>query len=442
MYAATSVPEFMPSHVTLVFLLQIGLLLLTATVFGRLAVRMGMPSVVGELCSGILLGPSVLEHAAPDFSAWLFPRDGGQLHLLDAVGQLGVLLLVGIIGVHLDMGLLRTRRATVTRISLCGLLVPLGLGTGVGFLLPQPLSGEGDRTIQALFLGVAMCVSAIPVIAKTLMDMGMIHRNVAQLTLAAGMVDDVFGWLMLSVLSAMATAASLLSGLLRGLAGLAVVLLVAALIGRPLVSKVFQWANRAETQAPAMSAVVILIVLSAAGTTALGLEGVFGAFVCGIMISRYGRPDPVLIGSLRSIVMTVLAPVFFATVGLRVDLTALADPTVLAVAALVLTVAVLGKFAGAYLGARLSRLTGWEALALGAGMNARGVIELIVATVGLQVGILSVEMYTVIVLLAVVTSLMAPPILRVAMAHIDHTGEEHRRERDLGLVLVAKEKTQ
>src|SRR5215204_1094887 len=152
------------AHGMLLLLLQLGLLLGLAIGLGQLARRFGMPAVVGELAAGVLLGPSLLAHAAPGLSGWLLPPDAEQFHMLDAVGMVGVLLLVGITGMHIDLGLVRRRGTTAAKISAGGLVVPLGLGIGLGFVLPAALVNPGsDRTVLALFLGVAMCVSAIPV---------------------------------------------------------------------------------------------------------------------------------------------------------------------------------------------------------------------------------------------------------------------------------------
>jgi len=417
-------------HRLLIFLVQVGLLLLLALCLGRLAIHLGLPAVVGELMAGVLLGPSVLDHVAPDLSSWLLPQQPDQFHLLDAFGQIGVLLLVGITGSQLDFAAVLRRGATAARVSVAGLVLPLGLGVAIGYLLPASLlPDQADRTVVALFLGVAMGVSAIPVIAKILMDMQLLHRNVGQLILAAGTVDDTIGWLMLSIVSAMATSSVRAGSVVVSIGYVAGFVAVAAVVGRPVVHMVMRLATRSEDPGPAIAATVVVVLLGAAATHALGLEPVFGAFVAGILVGTCGGVDPARLAPLRTLVVSVLAPVFFATAGLRMDLTLLAEPTVLAAASLVLLTAILGKFAGAYVGALASRLNRWEALALGAGMNARGVIEVIVAMVGLRLGVLSTELYTIVVLVAVVTSVMAPPILRISMARVEHTDEERLRER-------------
>ncbi|MDN3358643.1 cation:proton antiporter [Actinomadura sp. DC4] len=417
-----------PEHELLVFLLQVGVLLLTATFLGRLAARCKMPAVVGELLAGVILGPSLFGWTAPDASGWLFPRQAEQMHLLDGVGQLGVLLLVGLTGIGIDLALIRRRSLTAVRVGVAGVIVPFLPGVALAYVLDRMLDVPGRTLVFALFLGVAMCVSAIPVIAKTLMDMDLIHRNVGQLTLAAGMIDDAFGWFMLSVVSAMAIGGAPAGQAATALISLTLVVLAAIVFGRHVVRWVLRLCG--DSAERTVAACVVMILLAGAATQALHLEAVFGAFICGILIGSspgFQRPR---VSALRTLVLTVLAPVFFATAGLRIDLRALGRPVVLLAAVLVLLTAIAGKFAGAYVGALLSRLNRWEALALGAGMNARGVIQVIVAMVGLRLGVLDTGTYTIIVLVAVVTSLMAPPILRLAMRRVEYTAEEELRLED------------
>lgn len=418
----------MAAHETLVLLLQLGTLLGLALLLGRLSIRLGMPALVGELAAGVLLGPSLLAHLAPGLSGWLFPPDPVQQHLLDSVGLLGVLLLVGITGMHIDLDLVRRQGTTAAWVSAGGLLVPLGIGIGVGFLLPASVAGD-DRRVFALFLGVAMCVSAIPVISKILLEMGLLHRSIGQLIVSAAAVDDIAGWLMLSVVSAMATHGLRGGEVAWSIASLAAVIAIAALFGRPVVRACLGLAGRSADPGVRTATVVALLLLSAAGTHVLGMEPILGTFLCGLLIGSSGLLDPQWLAPLRTLVMAVLAPIFFATAGLRMDLTALARPAVLLSGVAVLVAAIVGKFVGAYLGARAVRLNHWEGLALGAGLNARGVIEVIVALVGLRIGILTTEAYSIIIAIAIVTSVMAPPLLRYAVGRIPVTAEERERQK-------------
>ena len=410
-------------------LLQLAVLLSVALLLGRLAVRVSLPPLVGELLTGLIIGPSLFFWLAPRAAGWLFPARPEQWHLLDAVGQVGVVLLVGITGMQLDLGLVRRRAATAVRVSLPGLVIPLYLGVGAGLLLPAALLTEDtDRLVFALFLGVAMSVSAIPVIAKTLMDMNLLHRNIGQLILMSGTIDDVLGWLGLSVVTAMATVGLHAAGVARSLLHLVLFVALAAGPGRLLVRRLLRLTLRSGEPAVTVTAAVAVVVLLSAVTNLLALEAIFGALVGGMLVAAAGPAVVARLASLRFVVAAVLAPVFFAIAGLRMDLAALADPTVLFAGLVLLVIAVLGKFTGAFAGARLSRLNRWEALALGAGMNARGVVEVVVAMVGVRLGVLSTGMYTVIVLIAIVTSLMSPPILRAAMARVELNADELLRQ--------------
>ncbi|MER5889025.1 cation:proton antiporter [Streptomyces sp. NPDC001941] len=421
--SAAPVPT-LPAHTLLVLLLQLAVLLLLAMALGRLAARFHMPAIVGELLAGVIVGPSILSHVWPGLADWLLPKDTSQMHLLDAVGQVGVILLVGLTGMELKFDLVKRRGTTAMRVSLAGLLLPLVLGVAMGFLLPKALiGGDTETLVFALFLGVAMCVTAIPVIAKTLIDMNLLHRDIGQLTLSAGVIDDIVGWFLLSIVSAMATVGLTTGTLVTSLLYPVGLVLAAYFVGRPLVSLALRAANRSESAAPTVATAALIVLLGAAASQALHLEAVFGAFVCGVLVGTSGELDKEKLEPLRTTVLAFLAPVFFATAGIRMDLTALVRPTVLLAAVAVLAVAVLGKFVGAFIGAKMSGLGRWEALALGAGMNSRGVIEVIVAMVGLKLGVLGPEAYTIIILVAIVTSLMAPPILRLAMKRVDDNAE-------------------
>jgi Kef-type K+ transport system membrane component KefB len=416
-----------PSHQLMVLLTDVSVLLLLAFLAGRAAMRLKMPAIVGELTAGVLAGPSALAHLAPPLSRWLLPHDPVQIHLLDAVAQLGLLLLVGITGIQIDLVLVRRRAGQAAITGITGLVIPLAAGTALATALPGSLIPEhASRATFALFIGVAVGVSAIPVIAKTLTDLRLLHRDIGQLILCAVTVDDIVGWILLAVVSGIATGRLTTGGVGRLLGGLALVIVI-GVAARPLARAGLRAAAAHPDPGPLTAALVVAIVAAAAGTQALGLEAVFGAFAAGLVISSCGGVEPARLAPLRVTVLSALAPLYFATAGLRMDLTALAQPQVLLWGVAVLAVAIAAKFAGAYAGARLSRLGNWPALALGAGMNSRGVVEVVVALVGLQLGLLTPAMYTIIVLVAIVTTLMAPPLLRWATARIDASAEETMR---------------
>jgi Kef-type K+ transport system membrane component KefB len=255
--------------------------------------------------------------------------------------------------------------------------------------------------------------------------MRLMHRDIGQLILTAGMIDDTVGWFGLALVSAMAT-----SGLTGGTVATSVLELVLVvlffwLVGRHVIRWAMSRAARSRETGPPVAAAVVLILLGAAATQSLGLEAVFGAFLTGIFVA--GAVEPARLAPLRTVVLAVLAPIFLATAGLRIDLGGLADPQVAIAAVVALSIAIIGKFGGAYIGARTSRMSHWEGIALGAGMNARGVVEIVVAMVGLRLGVLTPATFTIVVLIAIVTSLMAPPILRLAMTRVEQTADERLR---------------
>jgi Kef-type K+ transport system membrane component KefB len=405
------------------FLLQIGVLLAAGWALGRLALRLRLPALVGELAAGVLLGPTLLGNAAPALAQRLFPQQAPQSQLLDAFCQFGVVLLVAVTGAQFDARMLKRRGSLAMRVSLAGVLLPLGLGIATGHLVPDALLGDaGERGVFALFLGVAMCVTAIPVIAKTLADLNLLHRNVGQLVIAAALFDDAVGWLLLALVSALAAGTAVGAQLALTATWTALLLLAAAVAGPRL-------AARMKSPHTALTGGLVLVVLGAAATAAAGMEALFGAFVAGVTVLRH--LDARHLSALRTLVTSLFAPVFLAAVGLRVDLTALADPAVLAAGLGVLLVATAGKFTGAYLAARSAGMSHYEGLALGAGMNSRGMIEIVIALTGLRLGVLNTASFTVIVLVAIATSATTPVLLRWAAGRIAVDAEEEERARRL-----------
>ncbi|MFI7017188.1 cation:proton antiporter [Streptomyces sp. NPDC050164] len=419
-------------HALLVLLVQASLLLGAALLLGRIATRFQLPAVSGELLAGILLGPTVLGRLLPGFQHWLRMAEPSQAHLLDAVGQVGVILLVGTTALEIDLALVRRTRRTSLTVGAFGLLIPLGLGCAAGFVAPAALlPADRERALFAFFIGVTMCVSALPVIAKVLSDMRLLHRDIAQLTIAVGVVDDVAGWMLLSVVSATAASGLTFGSVAEPLCMLVLITVCAVLLGRPVVRWLMATARSSQT---AMGTATVVIVGCAAATQAIGMEASFGALVGGLLAGAAGAATKNGLAPLRSVTLSVLAPLYFAEAGLRMNLSALDTPLIALAALGALVVATAGKFAGAMLGARVAGLDRRSGLVLGAGMNARGVIQIIVAGIGLRVGVLNTASYTIVVLVAVATSLMAPPVLRRAVLRIEVNDEERarlRRNRDL-----------
>jgi Kef-type K+ transport system membrane component KefB len=417
----------------LLFWTQLFALLLAARALGACARRFGQPAVLGELMAGVLLGPSVLGQLAPAAREWLFPADPVQFALIGGVGWLGVFLLLVLVGLETDLELIRRFRRTTAWVAIGSLVLPFIAGAGLGLVLPESFLGPAaGREMFALFIATALSLSALPVIAKILADLDLLRRNVGQITLAAAMANDVVGWTLLGVIAGLAERGSLGAGdLLRSVAGVLIFLALAATLGRRVVDSLLRSARRRRAGLAGGLTLSILIALGlGAAAQALGTEALLGAFMAGLLIGRSRFSDSDVLGHLEAFTLSVVAPLYFASAGLHVDFSALAEPEVARWSLAVLGVGCLSKLLGAGVGAGLAGLRRRERLALGVALNARGAVEIVIATVGLSLGVLNSASYTAVVLLAIATSLLAPPLLRAAL-HGWRGGEEERTRLEL-----------
>ncbi len=420
-----------PHDDVLLLIVQIAVLLLVARALGELAQRLGQPSVVGEILSGILLGPSLLSSLVPGIGAWIVPWTEVQGYLLEVIALLGVLFLLLVTGLETDLTLIRRRAGAAVGASIGGIILPFGTGFLLGWNLPATLLVDPDeRLVFALFVATAMSISAIPVIAKVLMDMNLMRRDIGQTIIAAGMTDDAIGWVLLSIVVGLAAGEAVTMASVGGAIGKVVAfILLSMTVGRALVKRAL---DRVQDEAVSRDALLTLVValtfVWGAITQALELEPMLGAFFMGILFGQMRRLPNEVVHRLESMTHGIFAPIFFAVAGLKVDFRDLLAPELLAITGLVIVVACIGKAAGVYAGARLSGgADHWTALSLGAGMNARGAMEIIVATVGLSLGILTQEMYSIIVVMALATSLMAPPTLRWTLRRVVPEPQELER---------------
>jgi Kef-type K+ transport system membrane component KefB/nucleotide-binding universal stress UspA family protein len=415
-------------HSVFLLLIQVALLLLVARIGALVARVFGLPAVVGELAAGIVLGPSVFGHYAPGAFAVIFPQDSAQFQLLEVVGLLGMVLLLLLTGLETDLRLLKNLGRAAFVASLMGMVVPFGMGFGLGLWMPASyLAAPDQRVLFSAFLATAMAISAMPVIAKILMDLDLTKRNIGLVILSAGVVDDTAGWLVLSLIAGAATQGGALK---LGALGLTVVymlafLLVMAFVAYPILRFVFRiLATRVRAADNDLVIIVAFTLLAAAITEKIGVHAVFGAFVAGTVLRQVPHLERESIHRLESFVFSILAPVFFGIVGLKVDLWALGGGRMLA---LVLGIACLGKLVGCTLGGLWGGMRFWEAISIAVAMNARGAMELVVATMGLALGILTQQMFSIIVVVAIVTSFMAPIALRLTTRRVRMTDEEAKR---------------
>lgn len=422
-------------HDVLVLVVQVAVLLLAARGLGELMERLGQPAVIGELLAGIVLGPSLLAGVFPFVAEWIVPQTAVQGYLLETVAMIGVMFLLVVTGLETDLSLIVRHARTALSVSWGGIAVTFSTGFLLGWQLPDFLLAEPDRRLVfALFVATALAISAIPVIAKVLIDMGLIRRDIGQTILAAGMSDDTIGWILLGIVAGLARTGEVsVGGVVRTVGSVLLFLALAFTVGRWLVRGALNTVqDRAVSRDRLLTLVVVLAFAFGAVTQALDLEPVLGAFVLGILFGQMRRLPDEVHEQLETVALGIFAPIFFASAGLKVDVQALLDPTLGAITLLVIAVASLGKVAGTYAGARLmGGKDHWTALSYGAGLNARGALEIIIATVGLQVGILTQEMFSVIVVMAMATSLMAPFALRFTLRRVTPGEEEiERLERE------------
>lgn len=412
---------------------QIALLLAAARLLGGLAQKLKLPSVVGEILAGVLLGPSLLSGIFPALGNWIIPQTEVQGFLLEAVALIGVMLLLVVTGLETDLGLIRRKAGTAIGVAVGGLVLPFAAGLALGYALPDDLLADpSERVVFVLFLATALSISAIPVLAKILIDLDMMRRDIGQTLLAAGMIDDITGWTLLGLVTALASAAALTPATVLTTVGMVLFFLLATVtVGSWLVNRGLALVqDHFRGQDRMLTLVVVLAFAWGAFSQALRLEPVLGAFAIGILFGRSPRLPVDTIRKLEAVAMGIFAPIFFAVAGLKVDITAILEPRLAWITLLVIAVATFGKVVGAYLGARLlSGQDHWSALAYGSGLNARGALEIIIATIGLSLGILSQTMFSIIVIMAVATSLMAPVALRYTVSRVKPDGLEQERLR-------------
>lgn len=420
-----------PHDDILMLVFQVGVLLLAARAFGELAQRLGQPSVVGEILAGIILGPSLLSGLIPVVGDLVIPQNEVQGYLLELVSLMGAMFLLLITGLETDVQLIKRHAKTAISVSFGGISITFCTGFVLGLYLPDFLMGEGvERLIFSLFVATAMAISAIPVIAKVLMDMDLIRRDIGQTMLAAGMSDDTTGWILLSIVAGLAAGDAVTAGsVLQIIGSVLAFLFLSFTVGRWMVKKALGYVqDEVMSHDRLLTLVIVLAFLWGAITQALHLEAILGAFVMGILFGMMPRlPDDVH-RKLESIALGIFAPVFFAVAGLKVDMISLLDPTLIIITLIVIAIATLGKVIGTYSGARLiGGKDHWTALSYGAGLNARGAMEIIIATIGLRIGVLSQDMFSIVVVMAIATSLMAPIALRWVLKRVEIGDEEKAR---------------
>lgn len=414
----------------LLFVAQIVLLMLTGRLLGEVMLRFKQPAVMGQLIAGLVLGPSVLGALFPDWQHALFPAAKEQKAMIDAISQFGVLLLLLLTGMEIDLKLVkRTGRASVAA-SLAGILVPFAFGVALGELLPASmLPDPNKRLITSLFLGTALSIASVKIVATVIAEMNFTRRTVGQVILASAIIDDTVGWIITAIIFSLALQGQVDAfNIAKSVLGALVFMGLSLTIGQRAVFSIIRWVNDSfESDFAVITAILLIMGVMAIITDLIGVHTVLGAFVAGILIGESPILTRHIDEQLRGLIFAFFMPVFFGTAGLSADLTILKDPALLTLTLGLIVIASLGKFSGAFIGGKLAGLTPRESLALGTGMNARGSSEVIIATIGLSMGAVNPNLFTMIVTMAVITTVAMPPTLRWALARLPMRKDEKQR---------------
>ena len=390
-----------------ILLLQIVIICALARALGWVFWKLGQPRVVGEILAGILLGPSLLGWFAPSAFAALFPAAGlGPLYFLS---QIGLLLFMFQVGLAIDLPQLRKLGGAVVLTSNVSILFPLVAGAGLAiYLHPRLSSANVPLAIFALFMGTAMSITAFPVLARILTERKLLQTKVGMVAISSAAVDDITAWCLLALLIAKVRAGAGTS-LWFTLAGLGAYLMVMTWVVRPCLARYSLWRRAGWREALAFS--LVFMLLSAWTTERIGVHALFGAFFAGVILPRTGNLSLSVTGNLAKITTGLLLPLFFAFTGLRTSVRLLSGSRLWLYCAVILGVAVVGKLLGCALAARVGGMSWRDALSLGVLMNTRGLIELVILNVGLDLGVISPTLFSMMVMMALVTTFMTTPLL-------------------------------
>ena len=393
-------------------ILQIGTILIVARLVGWLFGKLHQPRVVGEMLAGILLGPSLLGWLAPNISSSLFPPD--SLGHLNSLSQVGLLIFMFLVGLELDLGHLRELGRAAVMTSQVSIIVPFILGsTFAVYLYPRVSDPSVSFTGFALFMGAAMSVTAFPVLARILTERNMLRTRVGSVAIACAAVDDVTAWCILAGIVVILRASSLELPVWLTVSGLAIFVLLMGLVVRPALRRLEMVYEKRGNLTQDLIAIILLVVLASGWITeTLGVHALFGAFLAGVVMPRHSELSRELSQKLEALIVVLLLPIYFALTGLRSSIFLITGPRMWFYCAVIIVLAVAGKLGGSMFSARLNGMSWRESAAVGILMNTRGLVELVILNIGLDLGILSPALFSIMVLMALVTTLMTTPLLR------------------------------
>ena len=414
-----------PAQVNVRVLLAMAIVIAGSRFFGWAISKVGQPRVHGEILAGILLGPSLLGVISPDALDYLFPKE--VIGALRVLATIGLVLFMFLIGLELDLGKLRGHGHKAVVISHASIILPMGLGAVLALWL-YPRLGDGvDQLGFTLFLGAAMAITAFPVLARVLQETGLYHTRIGVLTITCAAVDDVTAWCVLAGVVAIINATGFADAIRIIALSLGFIFAMLKIV-KPLLAR--------RHTIPVWMA-ISFAMLSAWTTEQIGIHAIFGAFMAGAAMPRKPKIQHEIHDKLQTATLTFLLPVFFMVVGLATRVDLLNSFYLVGVTLLVIAVAIAGKWGGSMIAARLTGENWQDAAAIGVLMNTRGLTELVILSVGLELGVITTTLYTIMVLMALVTTLMATPMLALIspIYHRGMTSKDAKTEDELSVEL-------
>ncbi len=394
------------------FLLSISLMLLSAKLLGELFNKIGQPAVVGEIVAGIILGPTIFGSLLPYSFNWLFPQNNGVKVALDGIVNLAVILLLLVSGLEVDLSVVVKEGKTAFLTGIMGIIIPFALGFTGAYFFPHLLGIKDDnlKLAFALFMGIALSISALPVIVKTLMDLGIFKTEIGYIIVAAAMFNDIVGWLIFSVILSMIGANNHGLTFNQTLILLITFTLFVLLILRKIINKIIPWIQKnLNFPGGVLNFILILGFLSAAFTEYIGIHAIFGSFIMGIAIGDSVHIKEKTKEIIQQFITNIFAPLFFVSIGLTVNFITNFNFLIVAV---ILIFAFFGKVIGCGIGARFAGLNKNDSLAIGFGMNSRGAMEIILGILAFQYGLIHANVFVALVIMALVTSVSSAPFMK------------------------------
>lgn len=399
-------------HSLAVLLVQILIVILFARICGWFFSKVGQPKVIGEIIAGILLGPSFFGLFWPELQTTVFPVS--SLGNLQYLSQIGLILFMFVIGMELDLNMIRNKAKDAVVISHASIVFPFSLGMALAYFMYESYAPQGVQFISfALFMGIAMSITAFPVLARIVQERGLTKTRLGTIALTCAAADDITAWCLLAAVIAIVKAGSMLSA--AYMMGMAVLYVLAMLyVVRPLLRKIAAVYFKKEQMSEVLIGMVfVLLVASAYLTEVIGIHALFGAFMAGAVMPDQNGFRQQFIQKVEDVAVVLLLPLFFIYTGLRTQIGLLTESHLWAMAAVIIAIAVVGKFAGSALTARYVGQSWKDSLSIGALMNTRGLMELIVLNIGYDLGVLSPEVFAMMVIMALVTTMMTGPSLNL-----------------------------